>query len=827
MNDRQSTNKYAVVNSSPVRKGVQEKATGRAQYTADLALPNMLYGAILHSPYAHAKIINIDTTKAKALKGVKVVITGRDFKPIKFGHSPARFDETPFAIDKVVFVGDEVAAVAALDEQTAKEALDLIQVEYEPLPELLDPFQAMAKGAPLIHPEYPGNICQEVHNSIGNTEKGFAQSYIVRNDRFANRKTDGVPMEPQACLANYELSGNLTLWTSTQVSHYVQREVAMALEFPLDKLRVIAPFVGGGFGVKASAGSHEVIACMLTMAAGQPVKLVFDRAEVFWRSRARHQYYHEMKIGVSREGKILAHEHLAVLDGGSFSGLGIATVYYNGSLLHAPYAIPNMKYDGYRIYTNKPTSGALRGHGAVSNRALFESQLSLVAEQLGIDPIEIRLINMLQKGDRTKTGYYLSSFNAKESLIAARDDSGWQKKKGHLPKGKGIGVGSSYYISGAQGAIYRTDIPHSTVLIRVSEDGRGVTIHTGANEIGQGSDTVMAIITAEILGISVDDINVISGDTGLCPIDLGAYSSRQTLMTGNATKQAAEFIRDQILKKVSDTFHMPVSEFKLSGGKVLGTEKAPNILKEIRNRYQSEHRGFSGLTKEGPLTFMEVTRWMYARQGTLTGVGTYTPPDLQYSKEWKGSIVGASPAYSTQSCVAEVTVDMETGQLTIDKLCLAHDCGFAINRRSVEGQLDGSMCHGLGEALFEEVIYDNKGRVVNNTLGDYKIPTPLDVPELSALIIESDEPNGPFGAKEVGEGCIIPVIPAIINAVYDACGVLILDLPINAEKIFIGIQAIRKNGGGTYVYKPSASADCILDRAAELRGRNSSLESGK
>lgn len=811
-------NEFSVINSSTVRKGVPEKATGRAQYTGDITLPNMLYGAILRSPYSHAKIVNIDVSKAKQLRGVKVILTGKDVSQVKFGHSPARFDETALAMDKVIFVGDEVAAVAAVDEQTAKEALELIKVDYERLPDLLDPLTAMADDAPLIHPEYPRNICQEVHNSVGNVEEGFAQSFLVRTDRYSNRKTDGAMLEPQACLASYDLNDHLTLWTSTQVSHYVQREVAMVLQLPIERVRVIAPYVGGGFGVKASSGSHEVIASMLSVATRQPVRLVLERAEVFIRSRARHQYYHEMKIGLSRDGKIMAHEHLAVLDGGSHASLGIATVYYNGSMLHAPYAISNLKYDGYRIYTNKPTSGALRGHGAVSNRALFETQLSMAAEELGIDPVEIRLKNMLQKGDRTKTGYYMSSFNAKESLIAARDDSGWQQKKGKLPKGKGIGVGSSYFVSGAQGAIYRTDIPHSTVMIKIAEDGHGVTVYTGANEIGQGSDTVMALITAEILGLKVENVDVISGDTALCPIDLGAYSSRQTLMTGNATKMAAESLRDQIFKKVSESLKIQVSELKLKDGRVEGTEKNPDMLKDIRGRYKSEHRGFSKLPESGPLSFEEVTRWVYAAQGSILGTGTYTPPELQYSKEWKGSIVGASPAYSTQSCIAEVSVDMETGQLTVDKLTLAHDCGLALNRQSVEGQLDGSMCHGLGEALYEEVVFDKNGRVVNSNLGDYKIPTPLDVPELSALIIESNEPHGPFGAKEAGEGCIIPVIPAIINAIYDACGVLILDIPISSEKIFIGLQEMKKTGAKTYIYKPSAYADKIVDRAAELRG---------
>ncbi|MBN2240540.1 MAG: molybdopterin-dependent oxidoreductase [Dehalococcoidales bacterium] len=816
MTDSKGKEDFSVVNTSPVRIGVLEKATGKARYTDDLSLPNMLYGAILRSPYAHAKILNIDISKAMNMKGVRTVLTGKDVSQKKFGHSPARFDETTLALDRVTYVGDEVAAIAAVDQQTAREALDLIKVEYEELPILLNPLESLKDDAPLIHKEYPRNICQEVHNSVGDIERGFAESYIVRTDRFANRKTDGAPMEGLACLADYDNSGNLTLWSSTQVSHYVQRNVSMVLELPIDRVRIIAPYVGGGFGIKATSGSHELIACMLAMATKQPVKLTLDRADVFSWSRARHQYYHQMKMGVSKDGMLLAHYHLSVLDGGANSGLGIATVYYNGSMLHGPYDVPNMRYDGYRVYTNTPTSGALRGHGAVSNRVLFEAQLNMVAEDLGMDPVEIRLKNMLQKGDHTRTGYYLSSFNARESLESARDDSGWKEKKGRLPKGKGIGVGSSYYISGAGGSIYRTDIPQSTVLTRVAEDGKRVIVHTGSNEIGQGSDTVMAIITAEVLGLAVEDISIISGDTGLCPIDLGAYSSRQTLMTGTAAKSAAESIRDQILNKISEKTGAPVSEFRFSGGLVHGTEKYLDTVSEIRGRYKSEHRGFTSTVSEGPLAFEEITRWIYASQGTIVATGTYFPPEMQYSKDWKGSIVGTSPAYSTQSCIAEVTVDMETGQLTIDKLTLAHDCGLAINWKSVQGQLEGSMCHGLGEALFEEVVFDKYGNVVNNDFGNYKIPTPVDVPDLSALIIESNEPNGPFGAKEAGEGTIIPVSPAIVNAVYDACKVLILDLPITSEKIFCGLQAMKESGAEKYIYKPSSLTDQIIDRAAEI-----------
>jgi len=811
-----TVHEYSILNTSPVRKGVPEKATGQARYTADLSLPNMLVGAILHSPLAHARILNIDVTKAKNLPGVRAVLTAKDISHIKFGFSPARFDETALAIDKVRYVGDEIAAVAAIDEQTAKEALELIKVDYEELPALLDPFDTMAEDAPLIHKEYARNICHEVHNEVGNADKRLAEAYLVRSDRFMNKKTDGACLEPYATLADYDLSGHLTLWTSTQVSHYVQRSVAMVLQLPLDRVRVIAPYVGGAFGVKASAGSHELIACMLSMHAGCPIKIVMDREQAFWRNRARHQYYHEMTIGVAKDGKILAHKHLAVIDGGAYSSLGVITVYYNGSLLHGPYAIPNIRYDGYRIYTNKPTSGCLRGHGGVSNRACFETQLDLVAEEMKMDPIEIRMKNVLQSGDTTKSGYHLSSFNVRECLQEARAYSGWGKKKNKLPKGKGIGVATSYFLSGSGSANYHTDIPHSTVVIKVADDGSGIMLYTGSNEIGQGSDTVVAMIAAEVLGLDLNDVNVISGDTGLCPADLGAYSSRQTLMTGNATKQAAESVKKQLLDEMARRYGIASSEFELRQGKVYGTEKNREVLDNIRNRYRTEHRHFTNLPKEGPLTFAEVARLIYAESGSILGKGTYSPPELQYSKEWKGAVIGASPAYSTQTCIAEVTVDFETGDLTIDHLTLAHDCGFAINRKAVEGQLEGSMCHGLGEALFEEMIFDDKGRLMNASLGDYKIPTVLDVPEMKAIIIESNEPNGPFGAKEVGEGCILPVVPAIINAVRDACGVVIMELPISSERILKALKAKEASGEALYIYKPPASADRIIDQAAKL-----------
>ncbi|MGC8492151.1 MAG: xanthine dehydrogenase family protein molybdopterin-binding subunit [Syntrophobacteraceae bacterium] len=813
-------NAYSILGTSPVKLDAPDKATGAAKYTADLSLPGMLHGAILNSPLAHARILNVDTSRAERLPGVKAVITAREAGDVKFGHSPARQDENIFTVDKVRYVGDEVAAIAAIDEQTAREAVELIRVDYEELPVVLDPFEALRDDSPLIHERSPRNICQEVHNHFGDVEQGFAQSYHVRTDRFMKGRVEGAFIEPQAALAHCDSSGVINLWSATQVSHYVQRAVAMSLRWPVEKVRVMVTNVGGGFGPKSSAAPHEMIAALLSVKTGLPVKIVLDRQQVFWRSRGRHHYYHEMKTGVSRDGKIQAFEHCAVLDGGAYSSLGIITVYYNGSLMSAPYYIPNMKYDGFRVFTNKPAAGSLRGHGGLSNRACFELQLDMIAKEIGMDPIEIRLKNALHSGDVTKMGYKVSSFHVSKCLTSAREDAGWSEKKGRMPKGKGIGVASGYFLSGAGSPVYRTEVPHSTVLIQVAEDGDRVTVFTGANEIGQGSNTVMAMLAAEVLGLKMEDMRVVSGDTALCPLDTGAYSSRQTLMTGHATKQAAEAIRDQILEETSRIFDIPLAELDLKGGRVQGTEKNPEKLAEIRGKYAAEHRGFQELPKEGPLTFKEINRFLYSKKGPLMGKGLYWPGELQSSKEWKGSVVGASPAYSSQTCVAEVSVDSETGELSILKLTLAHDCGFAINRQSVEGQLEGAMCQGLGEALFEEVLFDQKGRVVNCTLGDYKIPTALDVPDLSAVIIEGGEPNGPFGAKGTGEGCIIPIIPAILNAIYDACGVAIMDLPITAEKLLRALRAKQEKGGDTYIHEPPEGARMVLERAKELSRRD-------
>lgn len=777
--------KYAVLNKRVPKLDAPEKATGRAKYVDDLTAPGMLHGAILQSPLAHAKILNIDTSKAKRLPGVTAVITAEDAGLVKYGVSPARYDETLFCHEKVRYVGDEIAAVAAVDLETAMEAVSLIKVDYEELPAVFTVEDAMAKGAPVLHKDYPRNICAEVHQEFGDVEVAFKECDLLKTDKFFSKRQDAAFLEAHGCLANYDLSGHLTLYTSTQVPHYVMRTVAMVLGLPIGKVRVIKPFVGGGFGPKCEATPVDLCASLLSMKTGKPVKVVYTREQVFLHSRARHQYVHELTMGVKKDGTLVALHNKAYLDGGAYTSFGIVTVYYAGSLLGGPYILPNMKYDGFRVYTNKPVCGSQRGHGGVIARAAFEQQLDVVAKELGIDPIEIRLKNAMERGDTSCNELYMSSLGLKECLEAVKKGSGWEEKKGKLPKGKGIGMACGFFISGAGYPIYRSETFHSVVVIKVSDDGGTVKLQTGSAEIGQGSDTTMAMIAAEALGVKLSDIQVVSGDTDLA-IDLGAYSSRQTLMTGHATKEAAESVKKQVLEVLSEELDASTEVMNIREGFIIFKERDLDFS-DIRTRYMKEHRGWTDHPTSDSLTFREAARLAYLKRGPIVGIGKYKPPRLGGS--YKGAAVGTSPAYSTAAHVVEVSVDLETGKITVDKATAAHDCGFAINITSVEGQMEGSLSMGLGEALFEEVKFDEKGRILNPNLAEYKIPTALDMPNVKSIIVESNEPNGPFGAKEVGEGAILPTIPAILNAVYDATGVLIKELPLTPERVYLAIKA--------------------------------------
>jgi 4-hydroxybenzoyl-CoA reductase subunit alpha len=773
----------AVIGGRAPRIDAWEKVTGRAVYADDLTRPDMLLGAILHSPLPHARILHVDASRAERLPGVKAVLTAHNSPSCYFGVSPARYDENLFCKDKVRYVGDEVAMVAAIDRDVAKEALELISVEYEELEPVLDGLTATDPGKPQVHELYEGNVSGRVDQEFGDLVAARSQAHIVRTDRLSNKMQNGAFLEPQCALAEVDGQGRITLHSSTQSTHYVARTVAMVLGLDEHQIRVVMPRVGGGFGPKAAASTMEIATCLLAQRTGRPVKTTFTREQVFLHARARHQFFHEMTVGVDRDGRLLFLEHEALLDGGAYASFGIATVYYAGSLLGGPYRLPAMRYRGKRVVTNKPACGAQRGHGGVIARALFEMQLDRIAEELGLDPIELRLRNVMGAGESTCNDLNMSSLGMRECLLAVREKSEWTKRSERKVPGHGVGAACGFFVSGAGYPIYRSRTPHCTVVIKLDEGGGGVLVQSAAAEIGQGCDTMMAHVAAETLGIPLALVRVRSGDSDLA-MDLGAYSSRTTLMTGHATKQAAQEVRRQVLESVAKAMGVPFEDLSIDNGlvKVKG-EAGP--FEPLRTEYQKEHRGWK--TPDAPyLTFLEASRIAFLDKGAIVGTGQYRPPPL--GGKFKGATVGTSPAYGCSAQIAEVQVDLETGQVRVLRISAAHDCGQAINRTQVEAQMHGCVSMGLGEALMEEVVFHPDGTIANPNLADYRIPTSLDIPDIDAIVIESHEPNGPFGAKEVGEGGIMPVIPALLNAIYDATGVMIDELPASPERILRGLR---------------------------------------
>jgi 4-hydroxybenzoyl-CoA reductase alpha subunit len=732
------------------------KVTGAARYADDLKLPRMVYGRILRSPHPHALLTRIDTARARILPGVLDVITAADL-PRKYGIMPTTQDEYPFARDKVRYVGEPVAAVCAVDEETAEEALSLIDVEYEPLPAVSSIEEALAREDLKVHEETKrGNVMKEVHLDFGDVDEGFAEADLVREDTYFFEGTTHAPMEEHACVADCGPDGKVTLWTSTQTPHYVHREVGKVLQIPLSHLRVIVPPVGGGFGGKCEPFAHDFAACLFALRHGRPVKFTLSREEVFYCHRGRHPVKMILKTGVKRDGTITAVHLRTFLDGGAYASYGLATVYYTGALLTVTYKIPRYKFDGMRLYSNKPACGPKRGHGSTQPRYAFECQLDKIAEQLGLDPAIYRRQIAVEPYSTTVNGLRVTSCGLVECIDKVVEASEWQRRRGHLPTGRGIGIAISSYVTGAGKAIYWNDMPHSGVIVKVDRGG-GVAVLCGSSDIGQGSDTMLATVVAEELGVDISDIRVHAGDTDLTPVDLGSYSSRVTFMAGNAAREAALKLRALLLEAASELLSVPADRL-IAAGRRISSLDDPHVS----------------------VSFVEAAQKAESRHGTLTAVGSYKPPSL--GGDFKGAGVGISPAYSYTACVAEVVVDPETYDLTVEKLWVAHDCGRALNPALVEGQIEGSAYMGFGEAVLEEQIF-RKGLHKIPSLLEYKLPTIYDTPEIVSMTVETNDKEGPYGAKEAGEGPLNPIIPAIANAVYDAVGARVDSTPITPDKI--------------------------------------------
>ncbi len=751
--------KFEVIGKRLKKVDAAVKATGEAVYTDDIVLPGMLHGKTLRSPHAHARIRRIDTSRAERLEGVCGVVTGAEM-PVKFGVIPWTPDETALAVDKVRFVGDPVAAVAAVDEETAIAALELIDVEYELLPALLDPEESLRRTDVQIHEGRPGkngNITKEVLLEFGHAEQALAASDFVVEDDYFFHGTAHAPIETHVAVARYGSDDVLTLWSATQIPHYVHRELARVLDLPAPRIRVIQPHLGGAFGGKSDPFSLEFCACKLAIKTRRPVKFLYTREEEFYAHRGRHPMQMHFRTGMSREGKITAVDSKILIDGGAYSSFGLVTTYYAGQLLTGPNDIPNYRFHSTRVFTNKPPCGPKRGHGSVQPRFALEVQIDRLAEMAGLDPIEVRRKNNQGANTTTVNGQRVTSNAFDQCLDVVEEASGWKQRRGRLGRGRGLGVAGSMYISGTNYCVYPNDMPQAGIQIKVDRSGL-VTVFTGASDIGQGSNSVVAYIVAEELGMRVEDLRVIAADSDLCPVDLGAYSSRITFMVGNAAIHAARKLREQVQAAVGAEWKIAPKQVALAGGFVFDLEDRSRVLSSAQAFQLAE-----------------------AKFETLGSTGSYNTPNLGGS--YRGGTIGASPAYSFTACVAEVEVDLETGEVKVPHVWTAHDCGRALAPILVEGQIEGSAYMGFGEVFLEDHDVDERGLHMRPSLLDYTIPTSLDCPEFHASIVESLDPEGPYGAKEAGEGPLHPTIPAIANAIHDACGIWLTKLPFTPAKV--------------------------------------------
>ena len=744
-----------------------KKVKGEAEYTDDIKIKNSLYCRFLRSTHAHARIDNIDTSEAMKLPGVRGIITGKDL-PITFGVLPISEDETAMAVEKTRYIGEIIAAVAADTEEIAKTACGLIEVEYTPLKTFFEIDESLADvGADeKIHAKtkYNNNIHKVAELRFGNQEEGLKNSEFLSKMDFKFKGLNHCFTEPHAAAAYWDENG-LTVISATQVPHYLHRYLAKVLEVPSNRIRVIKPYLGGGFGGKSDPFPHEIIVAHLSRILGRPVRVRLNREEVFLTNHGRHPSKLSMRLGMDKDHKFKALDADIKIDGGAYGSFGVVTTYYNGVLLQAPYKLDNFGFRTERVYTNKPQCGAMRGHGAVNSRFAVETLIDDLAHKAKIDPCELRLKNFMGPDTLTVGEFRITSNGVKECLKAVMKKSNWKEKYGKLPFGHGIGVACGFYISGSALRIHRNEYPQSVVHMKLDLDGR-VLITSGASDIGQGSDTMLAIIAAEVLGITFDNVQVLAADTLLTPIDLGSYSSRVTFMAGNAAKMAAENLKKKILEAVSERKNVPFEELNIANERVFTNDKSVDI------------------------SWREAIEIVTAGTGAVAVSGYYNSPKL--GGNFKGAGAGLSPSYSFGAVIAEVNVSENTGAVKVEKIWGAHDAGRALNPLAVEGQLEGSWHMGLGQALSEEMRY-HEGLLLNGNLLDYKVPTSVDTPDMDVSIIESIDTEGPFGAKECGEGGIHPSIPAVANAVHDAVGYRVTSLPIRAEEILKGIKEQKKS----------------------------------
>ncbi len=752
-----------------MRRDALEKVTGAAIYGLDLKLAGMLHAKIHRSPLPHARILHVDTSKAERLPGVRAVVSGPD-APWVF-NAPIIADRPFFATGTVRHIGEAVAAVAAVDEETAEEAAALIEVDYEELAAVFDPEEAMKPDAPLLHEGLGGyartegfhpvagtNICNHYRLRRGDAERALAAAHLVVEERYTTAMMQHCPMEVHVAIAQQAPDGGLTIWTSAQSPNWVRAELATAMKIPISQVRVIVPWVGGGFGAKQAMKIEQYVVALALKTGHRPVRLALTRAEEFAASLARQPTIIDLKTGVARDGEILARQARIVWNTGAYADHSAAVSRNAGFAAAGPYRIANVWVDSYCVYTNNPVSGAFRGFGIPEVTWAGESQLDVVAHALGIDPLELRLRNAVEEGSESVLGEELHSVGLKECLQKAAHAIAWKAPRAGTARGRGIACMHK-----------STGTPTSSAaFVKVNEDGT-VSVLSGAVDMGQGSSTILAQMVAEELGVKPEHIRVVPPDTDVTPYERSSTSSRITFHAGNALIAAARDARRQILEVSADLLEASPSDLELRDEQVWvkGTDRSVPL---------------SRLWKAG----------MYGRgQYPILGRGTYSSLEIYDPVDpVTGQSKRATAFWMYAAQAAEVEVDLETGKVTVLRLTAAHDLGKAINPLTCEQQIEGALVMGLGQALFEELVLD-RGRVVNPSFIDYKIPCTLDVPELTPLFVEATHREGPFGAKGLGEPGLAPTAAAIANAIFDAVGVRIHDLPITAEKVLAALETIR------------------------------------
>ena len=735
-----------------------EKVSGKALYTADFIAQDELVGRILRSPVAHARIVRVDTAAAEALPGIHAVVTGADCADT-FGVLPIAMNEYALAKDRVRYRGEAVAAVAADDIATAQRALEMIEIVYDELPAYFTAEEARAENAVQLHDERPGNIEREVDFELGDVAAGFAEADLVRERSYRLGEVCQVQSEPHAAQAEYDATrGRITVRASTQVPYYVHLMLARTLGMDQSEIRVIKPHVGGGFGCRTETLHVELVAALLARKARGTVRLVLSREETFITHRGRQETAIKLKLGMTKDGTITAVECESIHRAGGYSGYGVVTILYNGSMLFAIYELQNVKYKGFRVLTNMPPPGAFRGHGTVNIRFAFESLLDDMAETLGLDPFAVRRANLLEAPTFTPNDLMVNSYGLPECLDIVEKASAWKERFGKLGPNRGLGMACSHYISGASKPKHWTGEPHATINLKLDWDA-SITLLTGAAEIGQGSSTVLAQCVAEVLGIDITRINVVASDSALTPKDNGSYSSRVTYMVGNAAIDAAENLKAVLIAAAAKKL-----------------EVRPEDVECLGETYRA------GSQDEG-LTWKETVMAALEGTGTLTVKGTFdTIPDSWGGRKYRGAAIGGTMAFAYSALVCEVEIDPETCEIAVKQVWVAHDCGKALNPLSVEGQIEGSVWMGMGQALSEETLY-HEGLGITGNMLDYRVPTIVESPPIETHIVECADPHGPFGAKEAGETSLANFLPALTSAVADAVGVRAAELPLTPDRL--------------------------------------------